>query len=164
MRWITRGIGIAAGVVLIALGPSTRGLGLVLVVIGLVAAFGFEALRRRSIRPTSLSRVYSANEAQTFAAVENAIQQLGYKVLSKDPMAQALSFNTGMSLKTWAGQDYTATLHLASGPDSTELELTGSISQRGMGALQAVSWGETERCARRVLDRVQAILTRSSAG
>jgi hypothetical protein len=164
MRWITRGIGIAAGVVLIALGPSTRGLGVVVVVVGLVAAFGFEALRRRTVRSTSLSRVYPANEAQTFAAVETAIQQLDYKVLSKDLTAQTLSFNTGMSLKTWAGQDYTAALHLASGPDSTELELTGSTSQRGMGALPSVSWGETERCARRVLDRVWAILTRSSDG
>jgi hypothetical protein len=63
-----------------------------------------------------------------------------------------------MSRWTRRGQDYMATVRNGPQPGSTELDVIGQTSTRGLGPLQSVSWGETERLARRVLDRVDATL------
>jgi hypothetical protein len=45
MRWVTRGIGVAAGIVLIALGGSTRAFGVLLLVVSVTSAVWFARLQ-----------------------------------------------------------------------------------------------------------------------
>jgi hypothetical protein len=158
-RWLYRGAVVVFGVVLIVAGDSTRAFGVVIVVVGLASALGFEVLRRSgSLTPKEFTRNYPADESETYDAVKSAATSLGYKLLSEDPESQILSFNTGVSSRTWGGQDFTAMIAPAGSPDHSELCLLGATSQRGLGGLQAASWGETKQLAIRMLDRVDATL------
>lgn len=111
--------------------------------------------------PQEFVRTYDASTQETFEALHSAVTQLRYRVISIDAKQNEIAFNTGMSMKTWAGQDFTAVVrgHEA---DRSELRLVGGTSTRGFGG-QLYSWGETEQLGNRVLDRTSEELHQSSA-
>jgi len=151
-RWAVRGVGIAIGIAFIAAGPSTRTLGVIIVVIAIASAIAFEGARKGgSLASQEYVRSYNGTADETFEALHSAVTSLRYRVRSIDVAKREISFNTRMSRKTWAGQDFTAVVHPKG--RKSELQLVGATSQRGPGAIQSVSWGETEKLGNRVLDR-----------
>ena len=92
--------------------------------------------------------------AEAYSAAIRAIAELGYAVTAAISDAHVVSFNTGRSFKTWAGQDLTATV-VADGEGSRVI-LGGSLATRGDpwgGGSQLVGWGEKASIANRLLRR-----------
>src|SRR3990172_7389714 len=85
-------------------------------------------------------RTYNKPIDQVFVAAQKAIRDLGYKIDSLDKAAGLLNFKTGMSWKSWAGQEMSLML-LDSGSGSVEVSITGRRSQSGV-ILQIYAWGE----------------------
>ena len=50
-------------------------------------------------------RVLDASPGRVLAACRQAVAELGYTVIASDESGKMISFNTGRSMKTWAGQD-----------------------------------------------------------
>jgi hypothetical protein len=163
LRRVVRGVGVAIGIVLIAVGSHTRALGVVVLVANVVAVVGFSRARSRgSVAPHELVRSFDVGPDETFGALRAAVEQLGYRMRSLDAEKRTIIFSTGMSLKTWAGQNFSAVVR-DSVDGASEVCLVGETSQSGLGALQSVSWGETEQLANRVLDLTARSLEREIA-
>jgi hypothetical protein len=159
---VNRGIGIVIPVLIIVLTHSTglRVFGVFALLTGLVAA-GFAETMRRRTPPTDrhrYSRTFRATDEATYAALGQALDGLRYRRLAQDASRRTVTFNTRISGKTWAGQDYDAVVRPISKSD-TLIELTGGIAQRGLGRIQATSWGETDLLANKVLDRLEQVLS-----
>jgi len=80
-----------------------------------------------------------------WAAAVRAAGALGYSVLHSDQTSKVLSFNTGRSMSSWAGQDLSMTLTQV-GPDCM-MTMGGSLGKGGnpFGGGQAFAWGEKGR-------------------
>lgn len=90
-----------------------------------------------------------------------AVAELGYSVIHTDGAAQIISFNTGRSMSSWAGQDLTASVFQEG--DGSRVVVGGSMATRGNpfgGGSQLVSWGEKEKLSNRFLDVLHMQLSR----
>jgi len=155
-RWIARGIGLVVGVALLAAGSSTRGLGaLVVLFTALVVVVAEVARRRGSPGPDSFSRQFTATREATWQALIVVIRRLGYRNIYVVDQDREVSFNTGMSVWTWAGQDFEAVVTATPDRGTTMIELRGVTSSRGLGAIQSFSWGEAKRLGNEVLEAVE---------
>jgi hypothetical protein len=156
--WIARAVALACAVVLFASGvnPVVPAVLLVGLVITTVAS---ETRRTRAASEpkNTYARTYSAPADQTYVALEQAINRLGYRITGGGRDARAVQFNTGTSLWSWSGQDYAASVR-PTDDNSSDIVIAGSTSPVGLGAMQMFAWGETGRLARKVLDGVQASL------
>lgn len=84
---------------------------------------------------------FSAN--QVWQACVQTVATLGYTVISSDPNSHQISFNTGRSMSSWAGQDLSATV-IVDG-SGARLIMGGSVASKGNpwgGGGQLFSWGE----------------------
>jgi hypothetical protein len=167
-RWTVRILTIGAGIGLIVAGPSTRILGLVVLVLELGSVAIAELARRRdwSFGPgaRSFSRTYRAGPDETWHALLAVVERLGYRQVEAVAADRRLSFNTGMSTRTWAGQDFEASVvHGPDGAGASALHLRGVTSARGLGVTQSLSWGETSRLGTKVLEAVGAQLGEAPA-
>ena len=97
----------------------------------------------------------SASVERLWQASVQAVGLLGYNVISSDKSSRQLSFNTGRSMWSFAGQDLTATL-IAAGRGS-QLVMGGSLG-KGRGGSQVVSWGEKGRVIQKYADKVAELL------
>ena len=86
------------------------------------------------------------------------VSDLGYSVIHSDSNAFVLSFNTGRSFKTWAGQDLTATMF--TDRNGTRVVVGGSLAKGGnpFGGGQIAAWGEKNALSRRFLDVLAQVL------
>lgn len=85
---------------------------------------------------------------KVWAAAVQTIGKLGYTVLHSDNTAKMLSFNTGRSMSSWAGQDLTMVLGGRQGYQGTVMTMGGSLGKGGNpfgGGSQAFAWGEKGR-------------------
>ena len=157
-RWGALGVGVLIGIVLITNGAGR--VGIFVLIASVVAAIGFEMARRRgSLRPREVAKTYSGTPDEVFTALRSVVDQLGYRTTSSDAQQREIEFNTGMSWKTWAGQDFSGSVDTQP-QGGTEVRLVGVTSQRGLGSIQSVSWGEAEKLGNRVLDQLAERLTR----
>jgi hypothetical protein len=102
---------------------------------------------------------FNASTERTFAAGVRAVGELGYTILEARPDAGVISFNSGRSMKSWAGQDMSATF-VNDGP-GTKVIVGGSIAKGGNplgGGSQIVSWGEKTQIAERFLRKLEDVL------
>lgn len=104
---------------------------------------------------------YPASPDEVFAAVETAVDRLGYKSSAQDVAAvlasreqRTLSFKTGLSMKTWSGQRMEASVRETDGGSVL------SLSRRRNA--QLYDWGERNEVAQRFLGAVQAALDAAS--
>ena len=106
----------------------------------------------------TIDREYEASPQRLFEACRRAVGELGYTILFSDSNGFSISFNTGRSMKSWGGQDLTATI-FESGDKST-LVIGGSIAQTGnpFGGNQIGSWGEKSALSNKFHDTVSQIL------
>jgi hypothetical protein len=88
--------------------------------------------------------------AQVWAALREVVAELKYKDVREDPAAASLEFRTGLSIWSWQGQRMTATVREAAGGGTT-VSVTGTLALK----VQAFSWGEKKRIARKVLAGIE---------
>jgi hypothetical protein len=101
-----------------------------------------------------IARTFPATGEQVWEALRQTIADLRYKDVNENAAAGTIEFRTGLSVWTWRGQQVTGTVSEA-GPGSTQLSLSGGVALK----VQATSWGEMKRIAKKVLDGVGQKLT-----
>jgi hypothetical protein len=99
-----------------------------------------------------------ASIERVWAASLRAVSQLGYAVTHSDSGAHILTFNTGRSMSSFAGQDLSATLSATTG--GTMMTLGGSLGKGGnpFGGGQMFAWGEKDRLIAKFAATVQRAL------
>ena len=108
----------------------------------------------------TIEKTFTASTERVFTACRHAVAELGYSVTTSDSAGGVLSFNTGRSMKTWGGQDLTASvLPSASG---SRVVVGGSLGKGGSaltgGGAQLVGWGEKKELSLKFLGAVERIL------
>jgi hypothetical protein len=94
---------------------------------------------------------------RVFAAARQVVAQRGYTVNLADVASLTLTFNTGISLRTWAGQDLTVTV-LEHGTGS-RVTVGGTTAARGnpwSGGGQLTDWGEGTSLSNDIISRIRA--------
>jgi hypothetical protein len=100
---------------------------------------------------------FEASSARVFNACRVAMAQLSYTLISADETGRMISFNTGRSMKSFAGQDLQATV-LDNG-DGSRVIVGGAIARRGgMGSGQQIAWGEKAALSKKFLAEVESVL------
>lgn len=93
---------------------------------------------------------------RVFTAARLVTAELGYSVSLADADSLTLTFNTGMSIRTWAGQDLTVSvLEHATG---SRVSVGGSTATRGnpwTGGGQITDWGERTKLSEEFLSRLR---------
>jgi hypothetical protein len=98
---------------------------------------------------TTEIRTYKKPIDTVFAAAQKAVRDLGYKIDSLDKSNGLLNFKTGLSWKSWAGQEMSIMM-IDSGDGKVEVSVTGRRNQSGV-VLQVYDWGEAKGIAAKVL-------------
>lgn len=91
-------------------------------------------------------RVYPGSPDRVFQAALRAIGELRYTITHSDSATRTVSFNTGMSLQSWAGQNMTLSIFPA-GEGYSQVIGGGRRDQRGNplgGGGQVVDFGEAK--------------------
>lgn len=107
----------------------------------------------------TFEETFSHPAKAVFQAAKIATATLGYTILNLDESAMSISFNTGRSFKTWAGQDLTATVFVDS--PGSKVIVGGSLAKGGnplTGGSQLVGWGEKEDLSRKFLAKLQEMI------
>jgi hypothetical protein len=107
----------------------------------------------------TIDRHYDAPANKVFEACRRAMSELGYTMISSDSAGLSISFNTGRSMKTWAGQDLSASVFADS--NGSKLVIGGSLAKGGNplgGGSQIGSWGEKAALSEKFHDSVARIL------
>ena len=100
---------------------------------------------------------FEASPARVFNACRVATAQLSYTLISADETGRMIAFNTGRSMKSFAGQDLQATV-LDDG-DGSRVIVGGAIARRGgMGSGQQIAWGEKAALSKKFLAEVEKVL------
>lgn len=105
-----------------------------------------------------------ASAARLWAACVQAVGLLGFNVIHSDKESGQLSFNTGRSMSSWAGQDLTATVIVQDA--GSQLVMGGSLARGGNplgGGSQIASWGEKGRLISKFAAKVSEILPNVAA-
>jgi hypothetical protein len=101
---------------------------------------------------TAIERTYSASADRVWDALWHTIAELRYHDVKADIEGWTIEYRTGFSVRDWRGQQMTAVVH--GHGDATAISLTGHSASR-----QLISWGEENRLAKKVLDRVERRLS-----
>jgi hypothetical protein len=103
---------------------------------------------------------FDAPPEELLSETLSVVNALGFSVLDEDDSEASVTFNTGPSIWSAAGQDMTATA-LPVSPTSSKLVVTGRTARRGEQA-QYGSWGERGRIAKGLATRLRGTLTESA--
>jgi hypothetical protein len=111
--------------------------------------------------PDPRQRIYRIPRDRVFAAVLRAVAELSYAITHSDNASGVVSFNTGLSMRSWGGQNVTIALE-ALDRETTRVVLGGKAAQAGNpftgGAGQLYTFGELKAIGRNVFARLEAIL------
>jgi hypothetical protein len=104
-------------------------------------------------------RAFEASRERIYAASLRAISQMGKSVTNSDVASGTVSYNTGMSMRSMAGQDMTVTV-FAEGPDQCRVVVGGTRTQRGNigGGGQLFDWGERGKMTRKFFEALDIAL------
>lgn len=101
---------------------------------------------------SSETKIYHKTLGQAFAAAQKAVRDLGYKVDTLDKTSGLLNFKTGMSWKSWAGQEMSVMI-IDNGNGSVEVSVSGRRNQSGV-VIQIYDWGEAAGIAKKVIAKM----------
>lgn len=105
----------------------------------------------------SEEKAFVASSGRLFEVSRQVIAQLGYTVRTIDLQSKTISFNTGRSMKSWAGQDMQLTV-LERGSSSVVV-IGGSLARRGgLASGQQIAWGEKSALTKKILERIGELL------
>jgi hypothetical protein len=100
---------------------------------------------------------FDASAGHVYQALLTAVTEAGYSVGNTDRDSRSISFQTGMSMKSWSGQAMTATV-LPLG-DSRAKVSAGGIRKRTFGRpAQVYDWGEKGKIAEKLFSRIDELL------
>jgi hypothetical protein len=99
---------------------------------------------------------FDAPPEQVFSETVSAVSSLGFSILHREDEPTSLTFNTGASIWSAAGQDMTVRA-LPLSPSSSKLVISGRTARKGKEA-QYGSWGERGRIAKGLATRVRSAL------
>jgi len=105
---------------------------------------------------------FDAPPEELFNETLSAVNALGFSILHNEDTATSVTFNTGPSMWSAAGQDMTVTAYPVS-QSSSKLVVTGKTARRG-GEAQYGSWGERGRIAKGLATRVRGTLNEAHTG
>ena len=103
---------------------------------------------------------FDASPDRLFKAAVQTAAALGYSVKHTDPTARVIAFNTGMSFRSWAGQDMSVSVVQGDGAKNgvvvggNRAQLAGGI----LGAAQVYDWGEKGKITRDFLSKFREVL------
>jgi hypothetical protein len=97
-----------------------------------------------------IEQTYPVSREQAWEALRATVADLGYKDVKEDPVSGTIEFRTGLSIWSWRGQQMTATVR-EQGPNAVVVSLQGGVALK----VQATSWGEKKRIAKKVLAGVE---------
>lgn len=109
-------------------------------------------LSRKSVEATYAE----CSAARLYAAVVHTITELGYSITTSDQHTGTVSFRTGLSWKSWRGQEMTATV-ISVPPTSAKVVMGGRRVTRGY-QFQLADSGEAKSIARKVIRKLTPIL------
>src|SRR5487761_1188199 len=108
-------------------------------------------------------KTFQASPSRVFNACRVAMAQLSYTLLGVDDKGRIISFNTGRSMKSFAGQDLQATVVEEAG--GSRVIVGGAIARRGgIGSGQQIAWGEKSALSKKFLAQVEAVLPSTPEG
>jgi hypothetical protein len=128
-----------------------------------------EEFPRREQRRTELilegsdrkQRLYAAPRERVFSSILRALAELNYPITHSDHASGVVSFTTGISMRSWGGQNATAAVE-AIDARTTRVVIGGKTAQSGNpfsgGAGTVYTFGELKSVAGKVFQRVEAIL------
>ena len=102
---------------------------------------------------------FDAPPEELFTEMLSAVNALGFSILHNEDTETSVTFNTGPSIWSTAGQDMTATAFPTSS-SSSKLVVSGRTARRGEQA-QYGSWGERGRIAKGLATRLRGTLPES---
>jgi len=103
-----------------------------------------------------ITRVYAHSQNWLFNASLQAVRTLGYKIDSIDKDNGFLSFKTGLSMKSWAGQEMSI-LIMDNGDGTCTVDISGRRSQSGV-VIQIYNWGEAAGIAKKIFAKMDKFL------
>ena len=109
-----------------------------------------------------ITRVYVHSQNWLFNAALQAVRTLGYKIDSIDKVNGFLSFKTGLSMKSWAGQEMSI-LIMDNGDGTRMVDISGKRSQSGV-VIQIYDWGEAAGIAKKIFAKMDKFLERENKG
>jgi hypothetical protein len=108
----------------------------------------------------AVEKAYSASRDRLFAALLRSVSELGYSINNSDTALGTISFSTGMSMRSSAGQNMTATV-FAVGEAESKVVMGGKREQKGSpfgGGGQVYDWGEKGKITRKLLEQLDRVL------
>jgi hypothetical protein len=109
----------------------------------------------------SETRVFKSSEGRLYTAVLRAVSQLGYSIKHSDSNARVVSFNTGISMRSWAGQDISVSVVPGSETGTSGVTMGGTRAQLAgsFGSTpQIYDWGEKGKIYRKFLSALEKVL------
>ncbi len=108
----------------------------------------------------AVEKAYSASKDRLFAALLRSVSELGYSINNSDAASGTISFGTGMSMRSWAGQNMTASV-FALGDSESKVVVGGKREQKGSpfgGGGQVFDWGEKGKITQKLLEHLDRVV------
>jgi len=105
---------------------------------------------------TPLVIEYAANAATATKAVTAAVARLGYTLKGVDKENGLVTFETGMSMKSWAGQSMSVHI-MEVGEKTSQITMGGKRNAHG-AQMQVYDWGEAAGIASKIVEALKPIL------
>jgi Short C-terminal domain len=102
----------------------------------------------------AVEKAYGASAGRLYAALLRAVSELGYSISHSDATDRTVSFNTGLSMKSWGGQNMTATVFPLAEGDS-KIVVGG---RRHQNSPQVFDWGEKGKITGKLLEAIDRAL------
>jgi len=96
---------------------------------------------------------YFQNRDQLFDCAVQSITELGYKLLKIDKESGLISCETGMSFRTWRGQNMSVVF--IENKEKTRIQISGVMKQTGI-IPQVYDWGESKKIGRKIFEKIDA--------
>ncbi len=104
-------------------------------------------------------RIYHLPFKLAFETVVKAVNNIGYDIDNFNEQTGLITFHTGISWRTWAGQDMSV-LVLEKGPSGTEIIVDGEKRW----PFQIWDWGEVKAIAKKIFREFEALLQNVESG
>jgi hypothetical protein len=98
---------------------------------------------------------YSVQTDAALKALTAVIARLGYTLKGVDNQNGIITFETGMSMQSWAGQSMS--VHVLQVKDSVQITVGGNRKSHG-AVLQVYDWGEANKIGAKVFEGLNSVL------
>jgi len=105
----------------------------------------------------TISKMYEIRKDLLFDFALQTIKELGYKFNGIDKNSGLITFETGLSWKSWAGQQISVMI-LEHG-NSAEISISGVRKQTGV-IVQLYDWGEAKSIANKIIQKIDELIRR----